>query len=345
MSGAGADCVYWMNRYIERAENISRFIEAVRHREGGAETGAPPVWGPLVLALGDVDSFVGRYGEPTRENVVRYLTFDAENPNSIVSCWRTGLERACLAREVISSDMWSEVNEFCGYSNGQASTRAKDQSPDRFLREVKRAGHLLEGISNATVNQGPAWHFGRVGRLLERADMTVRMIHVRCFMATALSVNGAGIESDMHWTSVLRAAGAFEMYGYRHRAVTLSQAADFLICDLEFPRSIRNCLRRANESLHAVTSTPVRTFQNVAQQRLGRLVSEVDYADMTDLAPERLRDFLHGLQTRLGDIGDAVQEVLSSATDRVPAPVHPSPTPLPNNAGIRRSFQPGPVAA
>src|SRR5437762_3078063 len=107
-----ADSIYWMSRYIERAENVARFIDVNLHLMLDLPVGSAQQWQPLVDTTGDAQAFARRYGAATQYNVIRFLTFDAENPNSIHSCLRAARENARSVREVISSEMWEQLNEF-----------------------------------------------------------------------------------------------------------------------------------------------------------------------------------------------------------------------------------------
>src|SRR5258705_522689 len=163
-----ADSVFWMARYVERAENVARFID-VNHNltlDLGEDLGDQ--WAPLVNTTGDHEAFVRRYDQATRDNVLHFLTFDTENPNSILSCLSHARENARTAREIISSDMWEELNRF--YLLVSDAVRAGGKSDYDFFARIKRASHLLIGTTDATMSHGEAWHFARMGRLLERAE-------------------------------------------------------------------------------------------------------------------------------------------------------------------------------
>ena len=301
-----ADSIYWMSRYIQRAENVARFVDVNHHLMLDLPAGVPRQWEPLVITAGGAEDFAARYREPSQENVIQFLTFDSENPNSILSSLRAARENARSVREIIPAIMWEELNEFCLYVEAEAAkTENRDFSYD-FFRHVKRAGHLLEGVTNATLSRGEAWHFSRTGRLLERADKTTRIVDVKYFMLLPSPAEVGSPTDDLHWTAVLQSASAFAMYRRRHGMVQLGQTAAFLILDPEFPRSVRNCVRRARESLHAITGTPLGTFRNPAERYLGQLVAELDYTDMEEVILRGLHEFLDGLQIKLDQVGDAI---------------------------------------
>ncbi len=302
-----ADSIYWMSRYIERAENVARFVDVNHHLMLDLPAGEPLQWIPLLITAGGAEDFDARYREePSQENVIHFLTFDSENPNSILSSLRAARENARSVREIIPAILWEELNEFYLYVEAEAVKQENRKFNYDFFRQVKRAGHLLEGVTNATLSRGEAWHFSRIGRLLERADKTTRIVDVKYFMLLPSHAEVGSPTDDLHWSAVLQSASAFAMYRRRHGMVQLGQTAAFLILDPEFPRSVRNCVRRADESLHAITGTPLGAFQNSAERHMGQLVAELDYTDMEEVILQGLHEFLDGLQIKLNQVGDAI---------------------------------------
>lgn len=301
-----ADSIYWMSRYIERAENVARFVDVNQHLMLDLPPGLAPQWAPLVEITGDGPAFRKIYSAADREEVCWFLTFDSNNPNSILSSLRAARENARSIREILSSDVWAEVNEVYLYVENQA--RQSTSSLSDFLREVIRASHSVDGAANATLSHGEAWHFSRIGQLLERADQTTRILDIRYFTILPSPSYVGSPTDDLHWTAVLQSVSALEMYRQRHGLVRIDQTADFLILDAEFPRSVRNCLRRAADSLHAITGTPAGTFRTEAERRLGRLASELDYTAIGEVIIAGLHEYLDTFQVRLNAIGDALRD-------------------------------------
>ena len=145
-----ADSIYWMNRYIERAENVARFIDVNLHLMLDLPAGTTEQWAPLVDTTGDEELFQERYGEATRDNVIAFLTFDTDNPNSIYSCLRAARENARSVREIISSEMWEQVNTLYLMVRDAAAQGRVMAEPHAFFTEVKMASHLFVGITDAT---------------------------------------------------------------------------------------------------------------------------------------------------------------------------------------------------
>ena len=299
-----AESIYWMSRYIERAENVARFVEVNEHLMLDLPPGLPPQWGPLIEITGDAEAFKKAYSVTDQEEVCWFLTFDPNNPNSIISSLRAARENARSIREILSSAVWAEINEAYLYAESRA--QSSNQLSYDFRRHVVRASHSVEGATNATLSHAEAWHFSRIGRLLERADKTTRIVDIRYFMLLPSPADVGSPTDDLHWTAVLQSVSALEMYRQRHGMVRLDKAADFLVLDPEFPRSVRNCLRRADESLHAITGTPPGRFRNLAERRLGRLVSSLDYTAVDEVIIAGLHEFLDELQVGLNGVGDAL---------------------------------------
>jgi uncharacterized alpha-E superfamily protein len=299
-----ADSVFWMSRYVERAENVARFID-VQHNlslDLGEELGDQ--WGSLVYTTGDHELFFSGYGEASRDNVLKFLAFDEKNPNSILSCLTRARENARTAREIISSDMWEELNRF--YLLVRDAVCEESVGDYEFFAQVKRASHLLIGATDATMSHGEAWHFARLGRLLERAEKTSRIVDVKYFILLPRASDVGSSLDVVQWSALLRSASALEMYRRIHGRIMPSRVVDFLALDRSFPRSIRYCVCGAERSLHTVTGTPEGGFGNLAEQELGKLRSGLDFTSIDDIIAQGLHEFIDGIQSRLNRVGEAI---------------------------------------
>jgi uncharacterized alpha-E superfamily protein len=294
-----ANSIYWLSRYMERAENVSRIIDVNLQMMLDLPSGSNQQWRPLVSISGDDSVFASRYATATRENVIKFLALDTENPNSIVSCLRAARENSRTVREAISSEMWEQVNTSYLAINAAASNPLLIHSPYSFFNEVKKASQLFDGVAEATMLRGEGWHFFRMGRLVERADKTSRLLDVKYYiLLPSLTDVGTPLD-DIQWAAVLRSASALEMYRKRHGHIAPEQIVEFLVLDHEFPRSIHHCLTAANDSLHSISGTPVGMYRNPAEQRLGQLRAELAYADTEQIIKRGLHEFLDGFQTKL----------------------------------------------
>jgi uncharacterized alpha-E superfamily protein len=303
-----AESVYWMNRQIERAENVARAVETTLDLVLDGTIGHGRLWNALVCTFGEQDDFWARHGLADQAHVITFLAFDPRNPNSITSCLQSARENARTVREMISAPMWEEINKAHLYVRSAAG-RADLHNPREFLDEVKRASQLITGAADATMSHGEAWHFSRLGRLIERADKTSRVLDVEHYFQPA----GGGDDSEataVQWSAVLESASALEMYRRQYGVVSRRHVAEFLIFDRFFPRAIHFCLLKAEESLLMVTGGAKGAYTNAAEQRLGRLRSKLDYGAIDEVlaGPDGLHGFVDGFQARLNRASDAIHD-------------------------------------
>ncbi len=307
MLSRAAESAYWMSRYLERADNVARFIEVNLHLllDLSIESGAQ--WRPLVVTTGSEADFRARHGDDaSQETVLRYLILEPSNPNSIFSCIRAARENARSIRETIVSEMWELLN--LTYQRVRAASTGDEaiDTPYAFLTSIKEAAHLFVGLTESTMSHNEAWHRTRLGRMVERADQTSRIVDMKYYFVLP-TLEYVGMPYDnLHWAALLRSATAFEMYRKRHRRIAPNSVAEFLLLDREFPRSMRHCLIRAEESLHAIAGSPVGGFGNPAEQRVGRLRSELDFVRIEEIVAAGLHEYLDRFQSRLHEVGDAI---------------------------------------
>lgn len=304
-----AEAIYWMNRYIERAESVARFVDVNLHLALDLSEGAQEQWAPIIATTGDDALFAARYGAATRENALRFLTFDAGYANSVLSCLRAARESARSVREVISSEMWEAVNRT--YLAVAEAARREDEvlaAPHDFYDHVKLAAQQFVGTAYVTMTHNEAWHFARLGRLLERADKTSRILDVKYFILLP-DVSDVGTAYDeVQWAALLKSASAFEMYRKRWGLIAPARVVEFLALDPKFPRSMRYCVTKAERSLHAITGNQLSTATSSAERALGRLRAELEFTDAEELLATGLHERIDGFQTRLNGVGDAVWE-------------------------------------
>ncbi|NEZ57679.1 alpha-E domain-containing protein [Adonisia turfae] len=302
-----ADSIYWINRYVERAENVSRFVDVNLNLLLDTPMGTLQQWEPLVVTTGDQAIFKERYGAATAENVLRFLTFDADYPNSIRACVKSARENARSVREIISSEMWEQLNEF--YLMVEAAAKSDEVAElYAFYPEVKLASHLFAGVMDATMSHNEGWHFGRLGRFLERADKTARILDVKYFiLLPSIAAVGSSLD-NLQWIALLRSASAYEMYRKCQHLINPRGVVDFLVLHPEFPRSIRCCILQAEQSLNKISGSPIGTWRLSSERRLGKLRSHLEYITLDEIFQTGLHEFLDHLQDDLNHVGSAITE-------------------------------------
>ncbi|HEY9639321.1 MAG TPA: alpha-E domain-containing protein [Coleofasciculaceae cyanobacterium] len=302
-----ADSIYWLNRYVERAENIARFVDVNLNLLLDSPSVMQQQWEPLVLTTGDRPLFQKRYGQATADNVIQFLTFDQSYPSSILSCLKSARENARSVREIISSEMWEQVNSFylMVKDASQQQHLTLTQLPS-FFAEVKTASHLFAGVTDATMSHNEGWHFGRVGRLLERADKTARILDVKYFILLPSPSDVGTALDELQWIALLKSASGYEMYRKRQRRISPQGIANFLVLDREFPRSIAYSLFRAERSLQEISGTTPGTWNNPAERAMGKARSDLEFITIEDVIQEGLHEFLDQVQTQLNCVGKSI---------------------------------------
>lgn len=303
-----ADAVYWLNRYIERAENVARFVEVNLNLLMDSPVGMAEQWNPLIEVTGDRALFQKLYGgEATADNVLNFLTFDTRSPNSIRSCVRAARENARSVRETISSEMWEQVNAFY-LQVEEASQIETTRDCHSFYSDVKVASHHFAGVTNATQSRSESWHFGQLGQLLERADKTTRILDVKYFvLLPSVDAVGSPID-DLQWIALLKSASAYEMYRKVEHTISPAGVANFLILNPYFPRSIKFCLNRAEYSLNHIAQTERHDNSLASQRSLGRLRAELEYLTLDEIFQQGLHEFLDDMQRKFNEIGEHISK-------------------------------------
>ncbi len=296
-----ADSLYWMARYMERAENLARLLEVNLHLQLDLPLDGNQ-WQPLIDTCGEAHTFRERYGEATQDSVIAFLAQDREYYNSIYSCLFAARENARSVRETISSEVWEHVNGIYLRVQKDYEKPASELSPEVF-RDLRLAGHMFQGITDATMSHNEAWHFVRLGRQMERADKTSRLLDVKYFMLLPTATRVGTPYDDLLWSAVLKSASGFEMYRQTRGKISPREVVNFLVLDPDFPRSIRHSIARAVDSLDVITGGA----HCDSAHHLGQLRRELDEMDVDKMILSGLHEFLDNLQLRLNSVGAGLQ--------------------------------------
>ncbi|BBO82731.1 hypothetical protein DSCO28_32970 [Desulfosarcina ovata subsp. sediminis] len=302
-----ANTIYWMCRYIERAENVARFISVNLNLLLDMPMEKGNHWEPLVMITGDQKVFEKNYPDYDKKQVIRFLTFDREYPNAIITCLAAARENARSIREIISSDMWEHLNNFYLELSDNCSPDFALSDPHRFFKIIQMRSHLFTGLMDCTMSHGEAWNFARIGMMLERADKTSRILDVKYFMLLPQADLVNTPLDNIQWSAVLKSASALEMFRKRYHRITPRNVADFLIFDEGFPRSMRHCVAKANVCLNRIDgSAPTGPPQNAAEKQLGRLEADLTYTDIDEVIDQGMHEYLDGMQTRLNRVDTTI---------------------------------------
>jgi uncharacterized alpha-E superfamily protein len=302
-----ADSLYWINRYIERAENISRFVEVSEAMALDCPPGSAEPWLPLIDASGDRELFDSLYSEGSPADVVEFLVRAEANPSSIFNCIGFARENARQIREVITTEMWEHLNDI--YWTFQEDEGYWQQPPQELLRSIRRACQLFYGITDATLSRDLSWQFSRLGRLLERADKTTRILDVKYFLLLPSPDEVGGVLDELQWISLLRSAGAYQMFRQsRQQAIEPKGVAAFLLLDPIFPRSVRYCLERIQETLRIVQGNAVPGAPDDLECLSGLTLARWSYTRIEELIAGGLHEAIDGLQRDLNHLHQLIEE-------------------------------------
>jgi uncharacterized alpha-E superfamily protein len=305
-----ADSIYWMSRYMERAENVARFIAVNLQALLDLPMGFREQWEPLVTTSGDSELFTKLYGDPsqvaTKQNVIRFLTFDSKNPNSIVSCVSWARENARQVRQIVSVEMWEALNTFYLRLHEPSAPIRAEMDPDDFFREIRQGVQLFSGIADVSLARDEAWQFFQLGRWLERADKTSRILDVKYFILLPNSSDVNSVVDDLLWGVLLHSVSGYEVFRRAYGRISPEKVVEFLLVSREFPRSVLFCLQRAEKALLAISGTPEGSYRLEPEKLLSRLRSELAYASVREVLGQGLHEFLDTLQTHLNGLSAAL---------------------------------------
>lgn len=294
-----ADNLYWLARYLERAENLARLVDVNASLMLDLPRDMAPGWEPLITITGSEKTFGDRVRDTSERSVIRFLVADAENPGSMVSSLAGAREIARTIRDILPREVWEHINQQYHYVTDHAGEAASKRTRHGFLEHVINGTHTFTGMLEGIVNEGPTLSFMALGRNLERADMTSRIVDVRA--VGMLPVIGAGLRpfASIQWMSVLRSLSGYHMYRLKMRErVHPNGVVRFLLADSDFPRACVCCLRRMEAVLRGLPNS------DLLQRRVARvqkaLVSQLE----RKLSQDELHAFIDRLQLALARIND-----------------------------------------
>ncbi|MCA9126899.1 MAG: alpha-E domain-containing protein [Planctomycetales bacterium] len=298
-----ASSIYWMARYVERAESLARFVDVAL--TVSLDHMSSQQWEPLIRATGDEEIFEKKYSEYTSENVRQFLTFDVNYQSSMISCLSAARENARTVREAISSESWECLNDYYLFLS-QASKRDISYANSDLFTEIKKQSHLFSGIFDSTMSRDKGWYFANIGRFLERADKTSRILDVKYFTLLPQVTDVGTTVDDLLWSAVLRSVSGFEMFRKRFHTLTIERIIDFLMLDDRFPRAINYCIRTAAGSLARVGG-PIEASENEPLKLAEALQQKLANATNRTIIGGGVHEFIDSIQTDLNELGTAIR--------------------------------------
>ncbi len=304
-----ANSLYWMARYIERAENIARIVDVnlqllldIRNLD---EQRLIAYWQPIVQAAGDEESFFKIHPHATGAAVTEFMVFEKTNPNSLVQSICSARENARMVRDQITLELWEELNRLYLFVRSPQAREVWKRGASEFFQEIKASSLHIIGIINATLIHNEGWWFIQAGQFLERADKTTRILDVRYQSLPERGVPER-ISSDetLEWSAVLRSCSAWDAYKSLYAAdVHPRRVAEFLLLSYRFPRSVRFCVNELNRALRLISGVPEGRFTNDAEKLTGRFLAELQFSTVDEIFDVGLHSYLDEAQMKLNNIG------------------------------------------
>ncbi len=299
-----AEHLYWMGRYVERAENSARLVSV--HDQLLLDPGSrPPAdWKHLVEITGSKQLFTERAGKKAsaEREVLRFLLVDPANPGSMLSSIEAARENARVLRALLPREAWECLNELALETRSAKTKALERKSRDAFLTRTVRQCQTQVGLLAGTMNHDAGYRFVKLGRLLERADMTTRIIDVysRTVLAGEEDVDRA---ENNHWVPVLRSLAAYQMYRQRRQVrVRRLDALDFLLRDRVFPRASLFCLESVEEG---ISQLPNPTAPLAAVRRAAQVLRSARVERFSD-DPEKMSAFVDRAQIEIAKVHSSI---------------------------------------
>ncbi len=300
-----ADHLFWMSRYIERAENLARLLDVTWQMSLVPQSleAANQNWNAVIALNSLEEEFAARYPTVNAENVLRFMVSDTGNQLSIHSCLRLARENAHAVRGTVTSEMWETMNATWLEAREKSFEQIFNTGIGEFFEWVKMRSSLSRGVTIGTLLQDEAVHFIRLGTLLERADNTARILDVKYHVLRPHGDEGA---TDFYqWGALLRSVSAFEVYRKVYRdVITPERVAELLILRMDMPRSLHFCMNGVLKNLDLIANRQ----SGETQRQAGLLHAQLHYARVEEILEHGLHEWLTDFMDGIYLLGDGISK-------------------------------------
>lgn len=307
-----ADHLFWMSRYMERAENTARMLNVsyetslLPQSAAAAQAG----WEGILSISELLPAYQALYQSINPRDVLEFMVKDADNPSSILSCLRAARENARAVRGTLTTEVWETQNQTWLEVNRMLRNGAFERDPGQFFEWVKFRSHLSRGVTVGTMLMDEALHFMRLGTFLERSDNTARLVDVKFHAMNndyfGTPVNGQEGEAEYdfyHWSAILRSVSGFEVYRKVYRdVITPERVAELLILRPDMPRSLHASLNEVMSNLELVSSDP----RSDTLRHAGKLRAELAYGRIDEILATGLHAYLSQFLDRVNALGSRI---------------------------------------
>ncbi|MDB5409826.1 MAG: alpha-E protein [Rhodospirillales bacterium] len=303
-----ADSLYWVARYMERAENLARILQ-VGHRMASlaGSLGNPSnEWSSTLVAAGCEPGFLAKHKAATAATVIDYLARDPENPSSVLSCLETARRNARAVRTALTVDMWSALNDTWLKIRSFGSESFEPARVGDFLDWVKERSQLFTGAYETTMLRNDAYHFTRLGTFVERADNTARILDVKYHVLLPQHEGVGGALDYYQWQAILASVSALRSYHWvYHERLNPRLVAEFMILRDEMPRSLLACFEQITALLDLIANADGGK-RGECHRLAGEIHARLRYGQIRQIMNSGLHEFLTEFIERSGVLGNAI---------------------------------------
>lgn len=310
-----ADALFWMARYYERAENTARLMDVninmmLDMGQYLEEVGSSaPYWNPIIRITSPFDEFRAHFPKTTQEAAIEWMTWSEHNPNSILACIGHARENARAMREVISSEMWEQINTTYLQLKETDRPQLWREGAHSFFRRIRMASQLFQGLVETTMLRDEGWQWIQLGKYLERADATTRLVDVKYHILLPSLDEVGGPIDNVQWIAVLKSCSGYEAYQKRNIArITPSRVAGFLVLDPTFPRAVRFCFDQIRFSLRSISIEHGLLDERPPEIIASHVRYMLDQTTMTSIIQYGLHQYMLQLQDYCSEISQKITQ-------------------------------------
>lgn len=311
-----ASMLYWMARYVERAENNARILDVAYRMSLLTKDQAQQnqEWFVPLNITGTVFPFKGRHSLVCAREVLHFMALDPDNPCSIYNCARQARENARAVRGTITSEMWEVLNATWLELQSMDEERMYTRGVSAFLEWVKERSYLFRGVTVATVRRDEAFQFHRLGTYMERADNTARIIDAKYHILLPSVQDVGGAVDYYQWSALLRSVSAYESFRKVYRdSITPLRVAELLILRVDIPRSLHFCLSDVYQILRSIQNS----YSSEATRQSGEIHAALQFGRVQDIFAKGLHEYLTEFLSAMGRLSSEINAAFFDSGSRL----------------------------
>ncbi len=307
MLGRTANGLYWMFRYIERAENIARLVDAGLRVSLTRSGSADEDWDGVLQSAGVREAFLKDNEKVTSADAIDYLLRDKSNPSSVMSCIDSGRNNARMVRTALTRETWEATNEFWIELKSLLGRRLKPAEMPHVIDVIKHRAGLVRGAFHGSMLRNDLYNFSRIGTFIERADNTARILDVKYYVLLPAAAQVGSSLDNAQWESILRSVSAHRSYGWVYDAeYKPANIADFLILNARMPRSLAYCYEKIVSNLGYLAKDYGERHK--AHETSDTILSTLKETTIDRVMDRGLHEFLEAFINRNGQLGQEITE-------------------------------------